>query len=354
MLNYSVRQHLLTIVSFCEELCKQDPDAGRTEKLAVLEEILEMEVENNGTENSVGVVFVDRRITALALHNYFKEREKAMDQDLPWPRVADSQWSRLPKRRISVNFLSKDQRSSDENRNVLNLDNLPSCLTDAYLERIDDSMIRQILSDTLPEDIKLQDLVAIEEDESMEPPPLKRFKTIRSDMLVRQSNQIFKYLDKRYHLTLEEEEILHEEWLHDMKRSADVLDGLRSRRTNVLIATSVVEEGVDVEACSFVIVFDHLKSTKGYVQMRGRARQKNARFYVFHDTSPTSMSSYISLQDAFCIDRRLQHFIEKRPTNVPVSKPPPRRRFFEEFSCDECKAVMEGFYSAGMSLRNVD
>jgi ERCC4-related helicase len=347
---YSVRQHLLTIASFCEELCKKDPDAGRTEKLTILEEILEMEVEYNGTENSVGVVFVDRRITALALYNYFKEREKAMDQDLPWPRVADSRWSRRPKIRPSFNFVSGDQSPSDENIDMLNLDNFASSVTNDYLEQIDNSMIRQVVLGTLPDSINIQDLAAIQDDEPMESSTAQRFKTIRSDMLVRQSNQIFKYLDKRHHFTLEEEELLHEEWLHEMKKSAEVLDGLRSRRTNVLIATSVVEEGVDVEACSFVIVFDHLKSTKGYVQMRGRARQKNARFYVFHDTSPMSMTSYISLQDAFSIDRHLQHFIEQRPTNVPVPKPPPRKKIFEEFFSDEYKAVMEGSYCVGMSL----
>ena len=345
----SVRKHLLMIVSICEELCKQDADGGRTEKLATLEEILEMEVEYNGTENAVGVVFVDRRITALALHNYFKEREKALDQGLKWPRVADSRWSRLPKRRTSFNFVSSDPSpSSEEKTGTLNLDNFPSLVTDNDVQNIDDDMIRQILFDTLPEEINFQDVAAMEQDQPIESPTAQRYKTIRSDMLVRQSNQIFKYLDKRYHFTIEEEEILHEEWLHEMKRSAEVLDGLRSRRTNVLVATSVVEEGVDVEACSFVIVFDHLKSTKGYVQMRGRARQKNARFYVFHDTSPISMASYISLQDAFHVDRRLQQFIERRPTNVPVPKPPLRRRFFDEFSCDEYKAVKEGFYCVGM------
>jgi ERCC4-related helicase len=342
-----VRQHLLKIVSICEEICKEDADAGRTEKLAVLEEILEMEVENDGTENAVGVVFVDRRITALALHNYFKEREKALDQGLPWPRVADSRWSRFPKRQPVFNLVSNDDSEHKEHISMLNIDNFTSCVTDEYLKKVDDSMIREIILETLPPGISVEDLDFIQDDMVTDPSESRRFKTIRSDMLVRQSNQIFKYLDKRHHFTLEEEEELHEEWLHDMKKSVEVLDGLRSRRTNVLMATSVVEEGVDVEACSFVVVFDHLKSTKGYVQMRGRARQKNARFYVFNDTSEQKIASYISLQDAFHIDRRLQQFIERRPINVPVPRPPARKKMFDDFSCDEYKAIVEGFYSVG-------
>ena len=92
-------------------------------------------------------------------------------------------------------------------------------------------------------------------------------------MLVRHSTQIFKYLDKSHHMCDGDKKRHNRdrEWLHEMKKIKDVLDGLRTKRTNVLIATSVVEEGVDVDACSFVIVFDHLRSTKAYIQMKGRA-----------------------------------------------------------------------------------
>ena len=63
------------------------------------------------------------------------------------------------------------------------------------------------------------------------------------------------------------------DWLHHSKTIKEVLDGLRNKKTNVLIATSVVEEGVDVEACAFVISFDNIKSTKAYVQMKGRGEE---------------------------------------------------------------------------------
>ncbi len=46
-----------------------------------------------------------------------------------------------------------------------------------------------------------------------------------------------------------------------------MLDRLRNKEKNVLFATSVVEEGVDVESCSFVIAFDSIKTTKSYVQV---------------------------------------------------------------------------------------
>jgi hypothetical protein len=56
--------------------------------------------------------------------------------------------------------------------------------------------------------------------------------------------------------------------------------GASAVERSILIATSVVEEGVDVQACSFVLVFDTLKEHKG-IQMKGRARQKDAKFLSF-------------------------------------------------------------------------
>jgi hypothetical protein len=40
-----------------------------------LEELLEKQVEKNGGAQAVGLVFVERRITAMALHNYFLHRD---------------------------------------------------------------------------------------------------------------------------------------------------------------------------------------------------------------------------------------------------------------------------------------
>ena len=72
----------------------------------------------------------------------------------------------------------------------------------------------------------------------------------------------------------------------------------------------MVEEGVDVQACSFVAVFDSLRNTKGYIQMKGRARQKDAKFFVFHDTKLPASKSRISLSSAQAMERRVQDFIE--------------------------------------------
>lgn len=137
-------------------------------------------------------------------------------------------------------------------------------------------------------------------------------------------------------------------WMHKIRSVKEVLDGLRTKRTNVLIATSVVEEGVDVDACSFVIAFDHIKSTKAYVQMKGRARQHNARFFVLHDTSSTNTSgSYMHLQVAQTADLRIREFIQSRKSrfSIPLVDPVIQfRPYTGESIHAECDALAKGEY----------
>lgn len=50
---------------------------------------------------------------------------------------------------------------------------------------------------------------------------------------------------------------------------------------NLLVSTSVLEEGIDVAACNSVIRFDMYKNFTSYVQSRGRARAANSKYYIF-------------------------------------------------------------------------
>ena len=50
---------------------------------------------------------------------------------------------------------------------------------------------------------------------------------------------------------------------------------------NILIATNVVEEGIDVQQCNNVICLSDIVTIKEYIQKSGRARKDNSHIYLF-------------------------------------------------------------------------
>ena len=107
-----------------------------------------------------------------------------------------------------------------------------------------------------------------------------RAESIRTAALIGGTSDILRRAFKTQ-LTETEMELMLREMREQEHKVRQVLKNLRCGEINVLIATSVVEEGVDVQACSFVAAFDSIDTIKSFVQMKGRARQHNAKFFVF-------------------------------------------------------------------------
>ncbi|KAK3397406.1 P-loop containing nucleoside triphosphate hydrolase protein [Sordaria brevicollis] len=81
------------------------------------------------------------------------------------------------------------------------------------------------------------------------------------------------------------------------KEDAASLEGFREGRYNLLVATSVLEEGIDVPICNLVICFDEPLNIKSFIQRRGRARMGASTLYLMvQDASGQSATDWRGLE----------------------------------------------------------
>ena len=69
----------------------------------------------------------------------------------------------------------------------------------------------------------------------------------------------------------------------DWKKQEKVLRQFRKHEFNLLIATNVVEEGLDIPECNVVCRFDFPDNVCSYLQSKGRARARDSIYYIFVD-----------------------------------------------------------------------
>ena len=84
-----------------------------------------------------------------------------------------------------------------------------------------------------------------------------------------------------------------------MDNQTETLDDLRSGTKNLIVATSVLEEGIDVSACNVVICFQKPPNLKSFIQRRGRARQSESTYVIMFEegTGSTTVHTWQSLEE---------------------------------------------------------
>ena len=71
-----------------------------------------------------------------------------------------------------------------------------------------------------------------------------------------------------------------EEVNKEKHRMKETLRKFRVGAVNILVSTSVVEEGIDVPSCNLVVKFDFPQTFRSYIQSKGRARKKASQYIL--------------------------------------------------------------------------
>ena len=72
---------------------------------------------------------------------------------------------------------------------------------------------------------------------------------------------------------------------------------------DILIGTSAVEEGLDIQSCNAVISLAEIQTPKSYIQMKGRARKTNSNFYIFSYSKEETIKK---VQDFLEVGRKMK------------------------------------------------
>ena len=87
------------------------------------------------------------------------------------------------------------------------------------------------------------------------------------------------------------------------QQQARTLKDIRAGKYNVMVATAVAEEGVDLPECDLVVQLDAPDCVRALVQVRGRARKAGSRFIAFcHDAAQKTQLNALLLQEQHMID----------------------------------------------------
>ncbi|CAH2078579.1 unnamed protein product [Thlaspi arvense] len=64
------------------------------------------------------------------------------------------------------------------------------------------------------------------------------------------------------------------------KKQNEIVEEFRRGLVNIIVATSILEEGLDVQSCNLVVTFDPASNICSFIQSRGRARMLNSDYLM--------------------------------------------------------------------------
>ncbi|KAL2341556.1 hypothetical protein Fmac_009496 [Flemingia macrophylla] len=85
------------------------------------------------------------------------------------------------------------------------------------------------------------------------------------------------------------------------RKQNDIVEEFRMGLVNIIVATSILEEGLDVQSCNSVIRFDPSPTVCSFIQSRGRARMQNSDYILMvkrgDSVTHSRLEKYLSSAD---------------------------------------------------------
>ncbi|KAJ6891882.1 hypothetical protein NC651_025165 [Populus alba x Populus x berolinensis] len=82
------------------------------------------------------------------------------------------------------------------------------------------------------------------------------------------------------------------------QKQSEIVEEFRKGMVNIIVATSILEEGLDVQSCNLVIRFDPPFSVSSFIQSGGRARMQNSDYLLMvkreDSTTHSRLENYLS------------------------------------------------------------
>jgi ERCC4-related helicase len=113
------------------------------------------------------------------------------------------------------------------------------------------------------------------------------------------------------------------------KNQLDLLKDFREGRINVLVATSVAEEGLDIHECDLVLFYDFSPSVIRYIQRKGRTGRKYPGSVIILLTKDTRDESYYYIMSRK--EKKIDYAIKTMAVSDKIKSIPASQNRLEKF-----------------------